>query len=162
MNEPRALPTGTDVLIVGAGPAGLTLAAALTGAGVSVVLLDKQAEGANTSRAAVVHARTLEVLTDLKVTDELISRGVIVPRFSVRDRDRALLSIVFSTLPTPYPYTLMLPQSVTEQVLLDRLQALGGCVHRPCEVTGVAQDASRGDRDVGIRRDHPRVVRRGR
>jgi len=48
-----------DVLVVGAGPTGLTLAAALLARGVGVVVVDRLAEGANTSRAAVIHARTL-------------------------------------------------------------------------------------------------------
>ncbi len=142
MNEQVLLPAATDVLVVGAGPVGLTLATSLSAAGVSVVLVDKQSEGANTSRAAVVHARTLEVLSSIKVSDELVRRGVIVPRFTVRDRDRALLTIDFGKLPTAYPYTLMVPQNITEQVLLDRLRALGGRVHRPYEATGVVQDAT--------------------
>ncbi|MCT9929602.1 FAD-dependent oxidoreductase [Planotetraspora sp. A-T 1434] len=141
MAERNRLPSTADVLIVGAGPVGLTLAASLVAEGVDVVLLDKQAEGANTSRAAVVHARTLEVLRDLGVTDELVRHGVVVPRFTVRDRDRTLMSIDFTELPTDYPFTLMVPQNVTEKVLLDRLHALGGQVHRPHEVTAVAQDA---------------------
>jgi 2-polyprenyl-6-methoxyphenol hydroxylase-like FAD-dependent oxidoreductase len=50
-----------------------------------VVVLDKAAEVANTSRAAVIHARTLEVLRAIDVSDELVRRGVVVPRFTVRD-----------------------------------------------------------------------------
>jgi 2-polyprenyl-6-methoxyphenol hydroxylase-like FAD-dependent oxidoreductase len=141
MSEQMRLPTTTEVLIVGAGPVGLTLAAALAAGGVDVVLVDKQAEGANTSRAAVVHARTLEVLEGLKVSEELVSRGIIVPRFTVRERDRVLMSVDFGGLPTAYPYTLMVPQNITEEVLLDRLHALGGRVLRPYEVTEVTQDA---------------------
>lgn len=68
------------------------------------------------------------------------SGGLIVPRFSVRDRDRALLAIDYDGLPTRYPYTLMLPQSVTEEVLLARLEGLGGRVHRPYELAGLEQD----------------------
>jgi 2-polyprenyl-6-methoxyphenol hydroxylase-like FAD-dependent oxidoreductase len=124
------LPPSTDVLIVGAGPVGLTLAAALEARGVDVVLVDKAAEGANTSRAAVIHARTLAALRGIGVTDELVRRGTIVPRFTVRDRDRALLTIDFDGLPGRHPYTLMLPQDITEDVLTDRLDELGGTVHR--------------------------------
>jgi 2-polyprenyl-6-methoxyphenol hydroxylase-like FAD-dependent oxidoreductase len=136
------LPATADVVIVGAGPTGLTLAAFLTAGGADVVLLDRAAEGAGTSRAAVVHARTLEVLEGLDVTRELVERGVITPTFTVRDRDRVLLTVPFAGLPTAHPYTLMVPQNVTEQVLLDRLRALGGQVHRPQEVIGVTQDAT--------------------
>ncbi|MCO5999631.1 FAD-dependent oxidoreductase [Actinoallomurus rhizosphaericola] len=135
------LPDTTEVAIVGAGPTGLALAASLTDRGKDVVLLDKAAEGANTSRAAVVHARTLEVLEPLEVSGELVERGVIVPTFTVRDRDRTLMRIDFGGLPSAHPYTLMVPQSTTEEVLLRRLRALGGDVHRGREVTAVTGDA---------------------
>ncbi|HEY0345601.1 MAG TPA: FAD-dependent oxidoreductase [Solirubrobacteraceae bacterium] len=134
------LPRTTDVLVVGAGPVGLTLAASLQARGADVVVLDKAAEGANTSRAAVIHARTLEVLHGIGVSDELVRRGVIVPRFTVRDRDRALLSVDFDGLPTRHPYTLMLPQDITEDVLTNRLAELGGGVHRPYELARLEQD----------------------
>src|SRR3954451_9737508 len=134
------LPRTTEVLIVGAGPVGLTLAASLRARGVDVVVVDKAAEVANTSRAAVIHARTLEVLRGIDVSDELVRRGVIVPRFTVRDRDRALLTIDFDGLPTRHPYTLMLPQDITEDVLTNRLAQLGGRVHRPYELARLQQD----------------------
>jgi len=136
------LPRTTEVLIVGAGPVGLTVAVSLQALGVDVLLLDKAAEIANTSRAAVIHARTLEVLHSIDVSDELVRRGVIVPRFTVRDRDRALLTIDFDGLPTPHPYTLMLPQNVTEDVLTGRLAELGGRVHRPYELARLEQDGA--------------------
>ncbi|MEU3616330.1 FAD-dependent monooxygenase [Streptomyces sp. NPDC006872] len=135
-----ALPARTEVAIVGAGPAGLALAVTLAASGIDFVVLDKLAEGANTSRAAVVHARTLEVLDELGASEELIARGIQVTRFAVRDGARRLLTVPFDKLPTPHPYTLMVPQYETESVLLDRLRALGGDVHRPHEVTSVVQD----------------------
>src|SRR5262245_49231408 len=55
--QSKTLPSSTSVVIVGAGPAGLAAAITLADAGVDFVLLDRQAEGANTSRACVVHAR---------------------------------------------------------------------------------------------------------
>src|SRR6267143_682310 len=87
----KTLPATTDVVIVGAGPTGLSLACVLAAEGVSFVLVDQLAEGANTSRAAVVHARTLEVLEELKVTDRLRAEGHVVPRFTLRVRDRYLV-----------------------------------------------------------------------
>ncbi len=135
------LPRKVDVVVVGAGPTGLTLACTLRSANVDVLVLDKVPEGANTSRAAVIHARTLEVLDELDVTTRLVTEGVIVPIFTVRDRERVLARLDFSQLPTPYPYTLMLPQSRTEAILAARLAVLDGCVQRPWTVTAVAETA---------------------
>ena len=100
----------TDVLVIGAGPSGLTLAASLVKQGVATVVVDRQAAGANTSRAAVVNARTLEVLEDLDVSRRLVKEGVQAPRFSIRDRNQTLVPIDFSALPTAYPYSLMVPR----------------------------------------------------
>lgn len=127
-------------MIVGAGPTGLSLACALADRGIDTVVLDRASQGENTSRAAVVHARTLEVLEDVGVSQVLVQAGVVVPRFTIRDRDRALISIPFAGLPTAYPYTLMVPQGTTEQILHDRLIALGGTVHREHEVTAARAD----------------------
>lgn len=130
-----------DIVIVGAGPTGLALACVLALEGVSFVLVDRLAEAANTSRALVVHARTLEVMEGLGVTARMLDDGQIVPRFTIRDRDHVLATVRFDTLPTRYPYTLMVPQNVTEGILLGRLRELGGAVHRPCLVTDLRQDS---------------------
>ncbi len=131
----------TDVLVVGAGPSGLTLAASLVKKGVATTVVDRQAAGANTSRAAVVNARTLEVLEDLDVARRLVKEGIQAPGFSIRDRARTLIPIDFSELPTDYPYSLMVPQSTTEKLLLDRLVELGGSAIRPKTLTSITQDA---------------------
>jgi 2-polyprenyl-6-methoxyphenol hydroxylase-like FAD-dependent oxidoreductase len=131
----------TDVLIIGAGPSGLTLATSLVKNGIATTVVDRQAAGANTSRAAVVNARTLEVLEDLDVARRLVKNGIQAPRFSIRDRARTLIPIDFSQLPTDYPYSLMVPQSTTEKLLLDRLVELGGSVIRPKTLTSITQDA---------------------
>ena len=135
------IPDRTEVIVVGAGPVGLAVAASLAGHGHGVTVVDRQATGANTSRAAVVHARTLEMLERIDVSNRLAGLGIQAPQFSIRDGDRELLPVRFDRLPTAYPYTLMVPQSITEQVLLDRLEDLGGEVHRPCLATGVSQTA---------------------
>src|SRR5580700_6909054 len=131
----------TDVAIVGAGPTGLALAAELQRLGVSAVILDRLAAGDNTSRAAVIHARTLEVLEPLGVTPELITQGLIIETFRVRERSRVLATIHFAGLPTKYPFTVLCPQQRTEAILLARLQALGNHVDRPCEVVAITDAA---------------------
>src|SRR5476649_1899976 len=92
------------IVIVGAGPTGLALGAELRRLGISSLILDRLAAGANTSRAAVVHARTLEVLEPLGVTPELLHEGIIVSNFRMRDRDRVLTSVSFKDLDTKYPF----------------------------------------------------------
>jgi 2-polyprenyl-6-methoxyphenol hydroxylase-like FAD-dependent oxidoreductase len=139
--EVSELPAATDVVIVGAGPTGLALACVLAAQGIPFVVVDRLTEGANTSRAAVMHARTLEVLEELNVTDRLRAAGVVVPCFTLRDRDRVLVTLRFDDLPTRYPYTLMVPQNVTEAILLARLRELHGDVFRPCEAADLQQDA---------------------
>lgn len=141
MTHPAPAVFDADVLVVGAGPTGLALATALTTHGLQALVIDAQAAGANTSRAAVIHARTLEVLEPLGVSETLVAQGIPAQRFTVRDRDRVLLDIGFDHLPTRYPYTLMVSQATTEAVLLARLQALGGEVLRPAVLADVVQDA---------------------
>ncbi|OBB69972.1 FAD-dependent oxidoreductase [Mycobacterium sp. 852014-50255_SCH5639931] len=132
----------TDVLVVGAGPTGLTLAATLLSRGIRVVVVDKLAEGANTSRAAAVNARTLEVLEELDVARRMVKAGLIAPRFTMREGRRILIPVDFSELPTDHPYTLMLSQADTERLLLERLQELGGDVVRPKTLSRISQDAT--------------------
>ena len=132
------LPKSAEVVVVGGGPTGIVLAMTLRLAGCDVLALDYQAEGANDSRAAAVHAKTLEVLTQLGVTEQLVAEGVVVPTFNFRDRDKVLTRLDFASLPTRYPFVLTLQQHRTEAILTERLHQLGGRIERPYTVTGVS------------------------
>lgn len=136
----RFIMKDTEVLVVGAGPTGLTLAISLLTRGVQATVVDRFVAGANTSRAAAVNARTLEVLEDLDVARRMVKAGLIAPRFTMRQQDRVLMPIDFSGLPTEYPYTLMISQATTESLLVDRLSELGGAVLRPKELTCLTED----------------------
>ncbi|MEV4462153.1 FAD-dependent oxidoreductase [Micromonospora echinofusca] len=136
------LPTSTDVLVVGAGPTGLTAALTLARRGVDVTVVDRLDRPPQTSRAAVVHAYTLETLDRIGAGAPLVARGLRSPGFTVRDRDRALLTVPFDTLPSRHAYALMVSQSVTEEVLAGQLAALGVPVLRPYAMTGLAPDAA--------------------
>lgn len=124
------LPSSTDVLIVGAGPTGLALACALHSQGVDYVLVDRAASNAVHSRAAAVHARTLESLATIGAADALIERGRPGRSFTARDGERSVIHTPFDELDTPYPFVLAVPQQTTEEVLEERLVQLGGRVHR--------------------------------
>jgi 2-polyprenyl-6-methoxyphenol hydroxylase-like FAD-dependent oxidoreductase len=129
----------TQIIVVGAGPTGLALATALRLRDIDILVVDRQAAGANTSRAAVVHARTLEALEEVGVADKLVARGIRAARFTIRDRDRVLVPVQFEHLPTRYPYALMISQADTEATLRQRLRELGGEVAWGRTITHVAQ-----------------------
>jgi 2-polyprenyl-6-methoxyphenol hydroxylase-like FAD-dependent oxidoreductase len=124
------LPIRTEVLIVGAGPAGLALAASLCQLGVDYVLIDRNTSVQPGTKAAAVQPRTLEYLERIGVSDTLIEAGVRSRGFSLHDREQTLLRAGFTDLDTPFPFVLLVSQQTTEERLLGRLLELGGTVHR--------------------------------
>jgi 2-polyprenyl-6-methoxyphenol hydroxylase-like FAD-dependent oxidoreductase len=134
------IPSETDILIVGAGPTGLALAISLRQAGLAPLVVDRLPAGLNASRAAVIHAHTLDVLDTIGVADALAARGLKLPAFSIREHDRALVTLPFDTLPGAHPYLLMIPQDATEAALAARFAALGGTVRRGTTATGFARE----------------------
>src|SRR5215467_2607195 len=142
--------TEKNILVVGAGPSGLALAAELKRRGVNTVIIDQHPAGANTSRACVVHARTMEVLEPLGVTRDLLAEGIKVPVFRIRDRDRPLLTIDFSDIPSFYRFTLMIPQNRVEQILLQHLEGLGCNVMRPCKLIGYMTSSSQVEAQIEV------------
>jgi 2-polyprenyl-6-methoxyphenol hydroxylase-like FAD-dependent oxidoreductase len=143
------LASQTDVLIVGAGPSGLALATCLAGHGTRFVLLDRLMAPLATSRAAAMHARTLEVLEPLGVTEALVDTGARIRTVGLHDRDKSLMQLDFGAIRSRYQYILTLPQTETEAILTARLAALGGVVERGQEAVALVQDDA-GAR-VGVR-----------
>ncbi|WP_030905162.1 FAD-dependent monooxygenase [Streptomyces sp. NRRL F-5126] len=108
-----------QVLIAGAGPVGLTLAHELARHGVRVRVVDAAEGPATTSRALATHARSLETYDQMGVAGELLPRGQRVEHFTLHQNGRRLVRFDtdYSHLPTRYPFTLMVDQKVTEEVL---------------------------------------------
>lgn len=134
------LPEQTDVLVVGAGPAGLTMAASLLQLGVDCVVIDRKPALATGSKAAAVQPRTLEYLHRLGVAAPLIDDGIQGCGFAAQDGDRLLLRASYESLDTPYPYLLLVGQQQTEYRLEERLRALGGVVHRSVRMIAMVDD----------------------
>jgi 2-polyprenyl-6-methoxyphenol hydroxylase-like FAD-dependent oxidoreductase len=137
-------PTGEsehcDVLVVGAGPTGLTLAAQLARFGVRCRIIDSSADRAHESRALGIQPRTLEVLRPLGVADELVRRGNPNVRVHIHGRGGRVTSSPMFDIglsDTAFAFLLFLSQSETEAVLLDRLAELGVTVERKTRLEDV-------------------------
>lgn len=145
------------ILVVGAGPTGLTAALELTRRGRAVRILDKAAEPSRHSKAIGINPRTLELLEASGVTERILAEGRRLNRLAIHTKQRCLLGVDFGKLDHRYNRMTALQQSRTEALLEDRLAALGITVERGCEALGVAQDAEaarvrvrRGEREEEI------------
>src|SRR5215471_9855479 len=115
-------PAECDVLVVGAGPVGLTLASELTRHGVSCRIIDKAKLAAPWSRAAGIQARTLELLEKMGLVDAFVTRGNKAQGLGVWSGERQLAHFEFPQLiDSPYPYALLIPQHLTEAILAEHL-----------------------------------------
>lgn len=133
------------VLVVGAGPTGLTAAAELARRGVPVRVFDAAPAPFGGSRGKGLQPRSLEVLDPLGVTDRLISLGRFhmplrhhMPDGSTTDGE--LHPDAAPRLDTPWHRSLLIPQWRTEQVLRERLTELGVAVEHDARVIGLSQD----------------------
>ncbi len=129
--------SASEVLIVGAGPTGLTLAAWLTHQGVHARLIDRSAEPGTTSRALAVQARTLELYQQLGLTQNLLARGHKVPAINLWVRGAHAARMPFEAIGaglTRYPFLEIFPQDEHERLLLEHLGALGVTVERRTEL----------------------------
>ncbi|MFG3049665.1 FAD-dependent monooxygenase [Kitasatospora sp. NPDC048239] len=141
-------PGHPDVLIVGAGPTGLTLACDLARRGVSALLVEKAAALFPGSRGKGLQPRTLEVLDDLGVLPAVRAAGGHYPRMmSWQDGERqGEWDLIERNAPdptVPHPDIWMLPQWRTQEVLYDRLRELGGQVAFGTALTGLDQRPDR-------------------
>ena len=146
-----------DVVIVGAGPAGLMLAGDLAHAGASCVVFERRTERSSLTRAFTVHARTLEELDARGMADELVASGA--PLAKVRLFASAALDL--SRLPSRFPYVLVAPQYQTERVLEERARRVAADIRNGSEVTSLNQHPD--GVEVTVRQDGrpDRVMRAG-
>ncbi len=131
----------TEVIVVGAGPTGLMLAAELALAGVAVEVVERQAVPSGQSRGGGVNPRTAEVLAMRGLLDAVTERAI--PRESAGGHF-AGLPVPLDTRPwrTRYPGGVFIPQDRLEEVLEAHLRGLGVAVRRSTELTGVISDAT--------------------
>jgi 2-polyprenyl-6-methoxyphenol hydroxylase-like FAD-dependent oxidoreductase len=124
----------SPILIVGAGPVGLTMATELARFGVSVRIIERSPHPTETSRALVVWSRTLELLDRAGCTQAFLEAGLKGHGASLRAGQTVLGRPRFDDISSAYNFALMIPQRDTERLLIEHLRSLGVEVERQVEL----------------------------
>ncbi|WP_020567568.1 FAD-dependent monooxygenase [Neolewinella persica] len=136
----------TQVIVVGAGPTGLSLACMLRHYGVDVVLIEKVREPVSYSKAMVIHARSMEAFDEIGLADEIISQGQVMERINIMTNGQ-ISEVVelteFGRGLTKFPYVLNIEQEKTEAILINYLDRHGVTVNRGEELLTVKNGADR-------------------
>ncbi|WP_164674923.1 FAD-dependent monooxygenase [Anditalea andensis] len=115
----------TQVLIVGAGPTGLTLANLLAKLKVDFMIIDKKSSPTKESKAFGIHARSLEIFQRMGIAEEALAAGNTDITVHVFRKNKAVAKFSLQNIlndETPFPHLLILPQSMTEQLLAEALE----------------------------------------
>ncbi|MBV1850626.1 FAD-dependent oxidoreductase [Catellatospora tritici] len=155
--------TQTDVLVVGAGPTGLTLACDLARRGVAVRIIDRAPEFPRGSRGKGLSPRSLEVFDDLGVIEPMLAAGATHLRHRKYRGAEVVAEVdpeagVVPTPDRPYPTGLMIPQWRVEQLLRERLADFGVAVELDAELRGFDQHADGVTATVGQSRIQARYL----
>jgi 2-polyprenyl-6-methoxyphenol hydroxylase-like FAD-dependent oxidoreductase len=118
----------TDVVIVGAGPTGLSLACQLIRYGVDFRIVEKNEGVTPYSKALGVHARTLEIYEQLGLAQRATTEGAIAGKVRMLEGGEVLGEVDLSNIgegQSAYPYMLVLEQSKNERLLYEYIQNHG-------------------------------------
>ena len=117
--------TNSDVLIVGAGPVGMTMALELARYGVKVRLVDEAPHRTELSKALIVWSRTLELMERAGIANKMVAAGYKVEAARLSADKQTIGRLTFDGVQSAYRFSLMLPQSETERILEDSLAEIG-------------------------------------
>jgi 2-polyprenyl-6-methoxyphenol hydroxylase-like FAD-dependent oxidoreductase len=129
-----------DALIVGAGPVGLTMAAALTHHGLSCRIIDKAATPSDKSKALAVWSRSLELLDGLGLTETFVRTGMKLSGGSIYVSGKRLVHLALTGSDSPYGFPLMIPQNETERLLTEHLTLKGVKIERRVELATFGEE----------------------
>ena len=131
------------VIIVGAGPVGLTAALLLQRRGVPFIVLEASHDLPDDLRASTFHPPTLDMLDSLGIAAPLIAQGLVSPTWQIRMHatgERALFDLATIADSTDHPYRLQCEQSKLCRILRDRIVADGGDIRMGLAAEAVEQD----------------------
>jgi 3-(3-hydroxy-phenyl)propionate hydroxylase len=131
----------TDVLIIGAGPVGLTLANELRKRDVDVRIVEKQPAIREISKALIWHVRTQEALDKVGILQRGLAEAQPLKEVVMRAYGKRIGSWLFAEIDSPNPHAAIIGQNRTQHLLLDLLRERGGDVEWSSEVTAIAPDA---------------------
>ena len=129
------------VLVIGAGPTGLILAAELVRHGTTCRIIDKAEGPTPLSKATTVQARSLEMLEDIGIFDKVMALGTKSHGVNIYHGNDRLLHVSYDDLESPYPFLLNIPQSTLERVLGEHVTSVGLQIEWRTELVGFTQDA---------------------
>jgi 2-polyprenyl-6-methoxyphenol hydroxylase-like FAD-dependent oxidoreductase len=128
------------VLIVGAGPTGMTAAIELKRMGMDVRIIDKSNHMAQYSQALVVQARTLEQFQRYGIADAAIAHGRRLHEAKFYSEGKLLVDFKLDHVESAYPFALFIPQSETEALLNGHMESLGIKTEREVELISLTQE----------------------
>lgn len=129
-----------EVLIVGAGPTGMTAAIELKRAGMGVRIIDKSGHMAQYSQALVVQARTLEQFQRYGLVEEMMAHGRKLHEAKFYSDGKQIVDFKLDHMESRFPFALFIPQSETERVLNSHMESLGVRTERSVELTSLVQN----------------------
>ena len=131
-----------DLVIVGAGPVGLTLACEAVRHGLAPRVIDLAAHASIHSKAQIVHARTLEQLEDMGIVERFLERGLITRAFTAHAQrsTEPFARLEIGDVGSRFTGMLSISQHETEVPLAERLRELGVEVERGVELISFTQD----------------------
>jgi 2-polyprenyl-6-methoxyphenol hydroxylase-like FAD-dependent oxidoreductase len=128
----------TPILVVGAGPTGLTMACELARHGAPVRIVDKLPGIVPYARATGIHSRTLEIFYQLGIVDDVLADGQKILGMSQYANAERFQHVRFANVDSPYPFTIGLEQWRTESLLEGLLRRLGIEVERETELVDLS------------------------
>jgi len=141
----RTAENETEVLIVGAGPAGLMMACQLAIQGIRFRIIDKKEKPTTHSGALIIQARSIEIFDQMGIAHKFINEGIIANHINILFNGKQLQKMSIKNIGSgvsKFPYLLMVKQAKTEEILTDFIHTREYSIERGHELLNLYQDST--------------------